>query len=315
MDAVVDPPLVPGHVKLVDKVRVVAASAVAAALMATLGWFVAAPWDTQLALSITQNSLSLMRVWPAMVIISAATAAVATAIAGRRLPEAGLFATGIGLGMLALRGGSMKMVLDYHAANDPAVRRSLMFALGLDVVMWTSVIAAAWLTAILVRGWLWSQPAVATANTPAQPDAQRSNFANQGWLAMIITTVVAAFVVWQTIARTPVAEIARGQVIASVAGGLFLGALAARSFTEVADARWYVFAAAAIGIVAYLLGYLNADLSWAEDTQYQFYADLSSTPPHALVRALPVEYLSVGVAGAIGGFWSGEKVHQAVEEG
>ena len=126
--------------------------------------------------------------------------------------------------------------------------------------------------------------------------------------------MVAALVIWLTIGRTPVAQIARGQVIASVAAGLFLGAMGARYFTSVADARWYALAVPAVALTAYLLGYLNAGMAWTQGSGYQPFAGLATTPPHDLARALPIEYLGVGVSAALAGFWSGEKIQHAVVE-
>ena len=116
-----------------------------------------------------------------------------------------------------------------------------------------------------------------------------------------------------TIARTPVATIARGQVIASVAGGLYLGVLAARYFTGINNTRWYVLAVPVVALVGYLLGFLQADLSWAKGALAP-YARLATTPSHALARPLPIEYIAVGVAGAIAGLWSGEKIEHVTKQ-
>ena len=91
--------------------------------------------------------------------------------------------------------------------------------------------------------------------------------------------------------------------------------MAARYFTGIDDARWYVLSALAVALIGYLLGYINGDMDWAAKIGGKFYAELGTTPPHALARPLPIEYMAVGVAAALIGFWSGEKIeHVAIQE-
>ena len=97
-------------------------------------------------------------------------------------------------------------------------------------------------------------------------------------------------------------------------GGLFLGAMAARYFTSINQALWYALAAPIVGLIGYLLGYINAGMGWAVKEGYQYYINLATTPPHDLVRPLPIEYVAVGVAAAIAGFWTGHRLQEAVVE-
>jgi len=98
-------------------------------------------------------------------------------------------------------------------------------------------------------------------------------------------------------------------------GGLFLGAMVARYFTGTVGAHWYILAVPIIALVGYMLGYFSADMSWAQSTGYKPYVFLASTPPHNLVRPLPIEYLAVGVSAALAGYWSAEKIeHVAGQE-
>ena len=54
-------------------------------------------------------------------------------------------------------------------------------------------------------------------------------------------------------------------------------------------------------------------MGWTRDGNGA-YALLATTPPHALVRPLPVEFLAAGLAGAIMGYWSGGKVELVAEQ-
>jgi len=305
-----------GPLSFVGKMRVLLACVVAVLLIRTVGWNVARPTDPDLAVTLLVDGQNWLYAALIILLLAIVAAAVGIVIIGPRLPEGGIFAVGIGLTALAIRGGSMQMMLAYHTGAEPVARRALMIKMGLDCILWALIIAITWAAASLIRMWLW--PAKQKDNqSPSKkikhPDAKSKSTTNQaGWPALIVTTLVALFVIWLTIARTPVAQIARGQVIASVAGGLFLGALAARYFTNVNDSRWYALAVIAVAMLAYLLGFLNADLAWAKG-KYQFFASMAITPPHALVRALPIEYLATGVSAVLAGYWCGEKMELVAE--
>ncbi len=305
-------------VGFLEKVRVVLAALVAIALLSYVGWMVARPIDPEMAVTFTAGSRSILAIWPALLVLTVVSAAVGSAIAGPRLPEAGMFAGAVGLAGLALHGGSMEMLLAYVAGVEGSGRRSLMFAMAIDSVLWAALPALAWLVVLMVSRWLWgapvAQPAVKRA---AKDDAAKGrsllDMMGSGTLALAVTSVVALFFIWMTVARTPVATIARGQVIASVFFGLYLGAMAARYFTGLDHARYYMAAPLVVAIVGYLLGYLQAGMGWASGP-LAAYAQLATTAPHALARPLPIEYIGVGLAGVIAGFWSGERIEAVAEK-
>ncbi len=305
-----------------EKLRVLAACGVAVLLLWTLGWRLAEPVDPRMAVTLTHSGRAVVALWPGLAVLTVVSAAIGTAIVGRRLPEAGALAAAVGLGALSLRGGSMQMLLAYHADEAAGPRRALMWSMALDCLLWTAVMAAAWVSVAAVRHWLWGGPPRTPDAEPVKPEktAKTSKAAppaiskpRLGWPALAVTTVVALLVIWSTIARTPVAGIARGQVIASVAGGLYLGALAGRYFTRVTDPTWYVLAAPAAGLIGYIVGLFSSDMGWAQGNIWQPYALLAITPPHDLVRPLPVEYVAVGIIGALSGFWTAERMEHAAE--
>jgi MFS family permease len=65
-------------------------------------------------------------------------------------------------------------------------------------------------------------------------------------------------------------------------------------------------------ITGYVLGHFSADMSWAEGAFLPF-ASLATTPPHLLARPLPIEYIAVGLIGALTGFWTGQRMEHVVE--
>lgn len=308
-----------------EKTRLVVGCAVAVLILSTVGWHAAGPSDPDMAVTFVLRETRMVPAWIILGLLTAVSAAVGTAIAGHRLPEAGLFAASVGLTGLALRGGSMQTLLGYYAANSEIVRSALMRQLVLDSLLWAAVLLGAWFVSWTVWRWLWSAGLMenAASNVESSPPNSGSSAGKSavqpvehaspwsGWPALLVTAMVAAIFIWLTIARTPVATIARGQVIASVAGGLFFGAMTARYFTGINHSHWYVLAALVVALIGYLLGYLRADMAWA--TNHKYFIQLATTPPHELVRPLPIEYLGAGVAGALLGFWASTKVEHAVE--
>lgn len=299
----------PENLGLVDRARIALACGVAILMMYGVGWSVAQPLDSLLGLTFVHNGRAFLPIWLMMMVLAAVTAAISTVVAGKRLPEAGLFATGIGMTIMALRGGSMQMILAYCASPEETSRRALMYSLGRDCVLWAAVMAVAWAASGIVHRWLWPDD-----ETDSTEKLRKSASPQMGAAAMASTVIVALIVIWLTISRTPVAQGARGQVIASVAAGLFLGAMAGRTVTGVDNVRWYLGGVALVGLTAYLVGYLEADMGWAKSGAYRSFAELAMTPPHDLVRPLPIEYIAVGVPAVLAGFWSGDKVEQTVEE-
>lgn len=292
--------------------RILPGTALAVLVLVTLGWMVAQPPDPDMAITFVGQPRGIWAVWPAIAVLTAVMAAVATLIAGRRSPEAGMFAAGAALAVLATRGGSMRVLLGYTVEEaSTEVRRALMGQMLLDSLLWAAVMAVAWIAVVWAYRWIWeSDESDAESAKNPEPEPFLRGMPKAAWAAVAITTVVALFVIWAGIARTPVSMIVRGQVIGMVALGLFLGAMTARYFTGMSDARWYTLAVPIVAVVAYVLGYMQADMSWAVGA-FRPYAALAITPPHNLVRALPIEYFGAGVAGVLAGFWSGERVEYA----
>ena len=299
----------------IERTRAVVACGVAWLLLGTLGWQMAKPLDPQMAVTLTASGRAILAAGPALLILAVVAAAIGTAIIGKRLPEAGALSAAIGLAGMSLRGGSMQAMLAYYADQSVSARRGLMIAMLIDTLLWTAIMAAAWVSTMTVRRWLWpelvAESEVPTPKAAKNPPPAPSAFA-RGWPALTVTVVVATIVIWLTVARTPVANIARGQVIASVGGGLFLGAMAARYFTGNNDSIWYALAVPVVAVIGYVLGHFSADMNWAHDA-YKPYAWLATTPPHQLARPLPIEYICVGLAGALIGFWTGQRMEHVVE--
>lgn len=323
---------------LIEKTRFLAAIAAASLLLYTMGWMVARPVDPELALTFVRSGRAIPAIWPTLAVLTLVAGILGTVLAGPRLPEAGLFAAAFGLALLSLQGGSMQVMLANEQATAESERQVFMTAMALDCVLWTAIMVASWLAVTWAWQWVWgngratgeSQPDPAAKRPGAQtsttagaktgggpgkaPKTDSETLSGGGWGALVVTGVVGIFVVWLTVGRTPVANVHRGQTIAAIAAGLYLGAMAGRYFTGVYDVRWYLLAVPAVGLTAYLVGYLSADMSWAQGTQYQYYIYLATTPTHDLARPLPIEYVAVGTAAVLAGYWGGDKVEQVASQ-
>jgi hypothetical protein len=304
----------------IEKSRVAAAVAAAALILYTIGWMVAEPVDPNLAVTFVRSGRAIPAIWPALAALAVVASMIATVVAGPRLPQAGVFAGAIGLGALSLRGGSMQIMLANEGATSQATRQAFMRAMAIDAALWAAIMVAVWIAVAWAYRWVYLN---GNAGSPAgvpQPEANAAGAKNAGkampfgWPALVVTGVIGVFVVWLTDAREPVASVLRKQTIASVAAGLYLGAMAGRYFTGIKDVRWYVLAVPAVAFVAYLVSYLSSDMSWAQGSRYQYYIYLATTPPHDLARPLPIEYIAVGTAAAIAGYWGGDKMEQVASQ-
>lgn len=319
---------------LVEKARITAAIAAAVVLLYTMGWMVAGPSDPALGLTFVRGGRAIPAVWPTLAVLAVVAGILGTVLAGPRLPEAGVFAAAVALATMSLRGGSMQVMLANEQATTEPARQAFMKAMAIDALLWSGLMLAVWLGVTWAWKWVWvngnapallgSQTGARTAPAPGTKPAggpparanqkEQAASAGMGWAALVVTGVVGIFIIWMTVGRTPVANVHRGQTIAAVAAGLYLGAMAARYFIGVQDVRWYVLAVPAIALTAYLVSYLSADMSWAQGTRYQYYIYLATTPTHDLARPLPIEYVAVGTAAALAGYWGGDKVEQVASQ-
>ncbi len=301
---------------LIEKTRVAVAVGIAAVMLFTIGWMVAEPTDPNLAVTFVRSGRAIPAIWPGLAVLVVVAGIIGTVVSGPRLPEAGLFAAAIGLAVLSLHGGSMMVMLTSANAIDVQTRKTLMAAMALDCALWSAIMALAWLAVTWAYRWVWmSANSAGSAVDSGRGDKLQLEIdaPKMGWPALVVTGVVAVFVVWLTAGRTPVSNVLRGQTIAAVAAGLYLGAMAARYFTGIRDVRFYLLAVPAVGLMAYLVGYLSADMTWAQG-KYQYYIYLATTPPHDLARPLPIEYVAVGTAAVLAGFWGGDKMEQVASQ-
>lgn len=305
-----DASTLPQPVHFGDKVRLVVVCALAMALFASVGWTVTRPADPEAAVSLLLEA----RAWPAVLLsavaLAAVAAAVATVVVGPVMPEAGSFAAAMGLAMMSTRGGTMTQMLMYHgvSASD---RRMLAPMLIAETLLWFAAIVAAWLVTCIVRGWLNGQAA-----DNEKPQASRGRWdrvreafvhLRDGLLGMVVCAVLACLFISATICRNPESEIERGQVFFSLGAGFLVAAAVGKQIWFKGAACWYGLSVLIVAVVGYGWASLSPTASGVSD----YYSKLATTPPNDLFRALPIEYVGVGVAGAILGHWIGQRMHES----
>ena len=219
--------------------------------------------------------------------------AVATAVAGTVRFDGGLFCGAVGLAALSGRGGPTRYVT--QAAQGPGV----YIAMAVELVVLGALLGVAWLGLWLLyrRGRLAG-------------DALRDGLKDQrytvgeGAFAMLTQAAVTSVLVL-LLARTD----EKKQVLAAVGFASFFATLLAYTFTPVRPSVWFWAGPILSGVVGYLFAYSaggSADLvAWKTGAGTGTFAPLA--------RPLPLDYASLGTAGAILGYWTSRQWQRAKE--
>lgn len=291
----------------VQKFRLTAASGIAIALFVSVGWTILHPADsyTAMTLILNANTGNLLPLLGATVALAMVSCAITTVVAGPPFPHAGVAATAVGLAAMATRGGTMARLLMYH--ED---RRRLAVAMAVETVFWALAIAAAWWTETVVKKWLGEPVTTMPAVSAPVKSSAGARIVDalvrwrDGLLGMVVCVAVAWIVINLTIARTPASAIERGQVYFAVGIAFMLGAMAGTQLWSRGAAGWYALSVVILAILGYFFGYASP-----KPTSLTYYSALATTPPNAMFRVLPIEYLSVGVIGALSGCWFSRRIH------
>jgi uncharacterized membrane protein (UPF0136 family) len=201
--------------------------------------------------------------------------AATSLIAGRVRFEAPIYCSCIGLTAWSIRGGTMRDTL--FAANSPGVYLILM----LETAILFALLAGAW----LVMRRLFSAQLTADERSTvirSETTSQRMVASGAMMLAMLIGMTL--------ISRSP----AKAQVILALLVSTILAAMTASRVSPTRPSIWFWLP---VSIVA-LGGYFNAYLQPAgwEIGQVRSYL-------WAVAQPMPLDFASVGVAGAILGYW------------
>jgi hypothetical protein len=288
------PLIAPRHpLTLWDKTLALGSLVAAAAIFLTIGWMTVEPDDPHGAVSLLTHGSALFMVLQAAG-LAAVTAAVATIVAGRKLPDVGTFAVAVGLAAVSLRGETTASLLVKQADLDAGFQRML---------------------ALKVMRWLFTPPT--SSGGPSADDAESGTWVLAGFgLPFIGDHVLRAPARCYTppkqgLIHTVVAAGSALVVMAILSAGLssrgiehgqacFLVAVsvlvATRIAYRVAPVQTPLWSILAVGLFA-AFGYVWSGIG----------APPPGLPAHMPVspflRVLPVQYVAVGTAAGLAMFW------------
>lgn len=219
--------------------------------------------------------------------------ALATAITARVRLDAGLCAACIGMAALSGRGGPMRYVF------QEASGRNVMLALALELVVLYAFLGLAWfgLWTLHRRGRLDS-------------DALRDGLIDQNHaLGERFVAAAAQLAAMALLMLLLAREDDKKQVLASVFVSSFLATLLAYAFAPVRPSAWYWVGPLVVGLTGYSAAYLN----WGRGGTSLWKAGFAAGFLAPLARPLPLDYASLGPAGAILGYWVSRRWQRAKE--
>ena len=304
------------HLRFHDKALSLVAWAMAAALFTSVGWMALQPDDPHGAVSLLTRSGGWLTVLE-IVVLSAIVSGLATAIAGRKLPDTGVFAVAVGLAAVTLRGDTTAYLLITLADGDAAARGAMAWKLAAEGMVWCLAIAAAMVAAGLVMRWhtaagdqqspvpcaamcLAEMPVLGRWCLPAQ-DARPSRRSRVEGLKTTLVSLAVAAILFRLLATgSPLRSVQHGQTYFALVAAFYLAGLIAYEFYPARSAFWGCLSVPLLC----LLGYAICALSSSAGGRY---SHIASVPPSSFYRALPLEYISVGTAAVVASFWSARR--------
>ena len=296
--------------RLVDRLVALLAWAIAIGLFFTVGWRALRPVDPEGAVSmLTCRHPWLMVVQ--MAVLGAVVAALVTLLVGRKLADAGVFATCLGLAVANLRADTLESILISVADAGPGARPNIAASFLGEVFVWFAIVVLAMVTSGCVLHWCFGRgrigrpsvlPTMAVAEMPriagalqAGGDDEPGASVRAGLGHTLFTAVIAFVLIGILSTGAPAVAIKQGQVYFSIAAAFFVGGYFAHGRFPARTPLWTCLAVPLVGVGAYLW-VLSVNTGRAEE--------LAPNIPHSTyLRALPIEYVTLGTVGSILAFW------------
>jgi len=219
----------------------------------------------------------------AMVVVAISFVGCATLVSlalGRWRPEAGLFTASVGLAVYAIRGGSMTQTLQYASG------RSVFLQLMVELVLLYVLVAIAVAIGCKLSGNAGSPPAEADED----PELTERNALNQKLLAVAVQVVVMG-VVLMLLGQGE----SKKQAMWAVGLAAYVGAVGAHWAFPIRRGEWLAAAPLFVGVFGYAMAFVRPP---------QIAIGIVQQP---LATALPLHYVSMGIAGAVLGHWMSRK--------
>lgn len=269
---------------------------IAATLAGLLYWF-AGRWfripdhaDYEASLALQPNAAAALLLTGLVLFVATG---VGTVVAGSIRFDAGLFAGAVGLAALSARGGPMRYV------TQAAAGKGVFVAMAMELLILGALLGLAWFGQWLLyrRGHLLGD--ALRDGLRDQPHAPGERV-----FATLVQAAVTAVLVL-VLARTD----EKKQVLAAVGVASFAATLVAYAMSPVRPSVWYWAGPIIVGIAGYLAAYGGwasvAPVAWKSGTGGGILAPLA--------RPLPLDYASLGTAGAIAGYWTSRQWQRAKE--
>jgi hypothetical protein len=218
---------------------------------------------------------------------------LATLVAGTLRFDAGLFCGVLGLSVISLRGGRVGDILRVTA---PSAQSPVIFVhFALELVVLYALISVAWslLWGLHTSGYLKADEFRDGVEDTDEPLLFKIS-------ALIMQAGVMALCMF-LLAQTD----AKPQVIAAVGVSAFAGATAAYAMYPISPSPWLWVGPLAVGGAGYMLAYFNINLT---DDLWKTGQLTHALAP--LARPLPIDYATVGPAGAILAYWMSRRRHR-----
>ncbi|MGD2111025.1 MAG: hypothetical protein PVI86_16735 [Phycisphaerae bacterium] len=297
-----------------DKTVTLASWGLAAALFLTVGWLTMAPDDPLGAVSVLTRQGAIGMIVQ-IAALGGVVGALATLIAGRRLPDVGPFAVALGLALVSLRGGTAEYLLLQRADLPGKTENALAVRFALGALGWFLVLAVSVLVSAAVQRWLFTDsvaapvpnkpnerdrhPTLAGCDIPRlsthwlPTDRARQTRPADGVKHMLIVAAIALAAMSVLSFGLSARTIRHGQTCFIVAASVCIGVYVAYRSVPVRSALWALLAVSLITLTAYV---------WAALAP-QAPGSPPNVPSSHFMRILPVQFVSVGAAAALGMFW------------
>lgn len=278
---------------MIQRIRVLSALAVSAAVFWYVGWWVTAPMDPDGPVSlllVEQGVVTMAELLGLAVVVSS----LAVAICGARSHERGPLAVAVGLATLALRGGQMDRLVLYRLtatstrsiAQDPYPVWSLIA----ETWLWLALIGVGIVVGRWVEGWFDS----GRVNTAGPARQQSGTEPGSDVRQAIGTLAVAFFIAWGMLSFTAGSEelpVLKGQIYFALFVAFLFATLIARLFFPAVPRGWMLITIALVATVAYVYGRPDSETLEAARSMGTY---VTLRP---IARPLPIEFAALGGIG------------------
>ena len=297
------------HLRLTDRLAALAAWSLGIALFSTVGWIALKPVDPEGAVTMRTDPSPWMML-AQMAALGVVVAGVATVLIGRKLTDAGVFACCLGIAVANLRGNTFASVLIGVADGGVAIRREIAAGFMSEAVAWFVMVMLVMAFSAIVLRWCSRGPeaeSVAALSSmsavnlpmlgamlyPRDPDVTPE--APDSGLKHTLAVAFVAFLLVRVFATgSPPRAIAHGQVYFSIAAAFCAAGYVVQGYLPTRTPLWTCLAVPLVTLLAY---------GWSIMTDSSQGLHPATIPTSPYFRALPIEYVSLGVLGSLLSFW------------